>query len=136
MGVTQTRLSAIVKRVCHSFVCLLVFAGRIPTELGRLTALKELYLHNNQPIGGVTQTCFIAIGKGVYHSITRLSACFSGSIPTELGQLTALKELYLHNTQLTGETQLARLQLVNEFTTPSHVCLRASQVPPQPSLDS
>ena len=84
----------------------------------------------------MAQTRLIAIGKRVNHSITRLSARFSGPIPTELGQLTALKELYLHNTQLTGETQLARVQLVNEFTTPSHVCLRASQVPPQPSLDS
>jgi len=39
------------------------------------------------------------------HSLnpTHLSACFSGRIPTELGQLTALTKLTLYNNKLTGE---------------------------------
>jgi len=32
-----------------------------------------------------------------------LSVCFTGRIPTELGQLTALTELALTNNHLTGE---------------------------------
>ena len=53
----------------------------------------------------VTKTGLIAIGKRVYHSLnlTHLSACFSGRIPTELGQLTALEYLNLQNNQLKGE---------------------------------
>jgi len=37
------------------------------------------------------------------HSLTRLSEWFSGRIPTELGQLTALAWLDLDDNQLTGE---------------------------------
>jgi len=52
----------------------------------------------------VTKTGLIAIGKRVYHSvaITPLSACFTGRIPTDLGHLTALKELVLSYNELTG----------------------------------
>jgi len=51
-----------------------------------------------------TKPRLIAIGKRVYHSLTLTClACFSGRIPTELGQLTALIELDLHRNQLTGE---------------------------------
>ena len=53
----------------------------------------------------MTKTRLIAIDKRVYHSITltNVSACFSGRIPTELGQLTALTGLDLGRNELTGE---------------------------------
>ena len=52
---------------------------------------------------GVTKTRLIAIGKRVYHSLIRLIVCFTGRIPTELGLLTALTQLYLLDNKLTGE---------------------------------
>jgi len=51
--------------------------------------------------------------------MTHLSACFTGRIPTELGQLTALTHLWLHRNQLTGacdQSSIACMQLVDEFT--------------------
>ena len=51
-------------------------AGDIPTELGNLSNLERLYLHDNQ---------------------------LTGEIPTELGSLSNLERLYLHDNQLTGE---------------------------------
>ena len=107
MGATKTHLIAIGKRVYHSHtlthlsVC---FAGRIPTELGQLAALTQLHLQNNELTGECNQTCLQLVWhKRVDHSITHLSACFTGRIPTELGQLTALTELFLHTNELTGE---------------------------------
>ena len=50
--------------------------GEIPTELGSLANLQELYLRNNQ---------------------------LTGEIPTELGSLANLEWLVLYNNQLTGE---------------------------------
>ena len=50
--------------------------GDIPTELGNLSNLERLYLHDNQ---------------------------LTGEIPTELGSLSNLERLYLHDNQLTGE---------------------------------
>jgi Leucine-rich repeat (LRR) protein len=58
--------------------------GSIPTELGKLTNLRELNLSDNQ---------------------------LTGSIPTELGKLTNLRELRLSRNQLTGSipTELGNL---------------------------
>ena len=50
--------------------------GEIPAELGNLTTLQHLDLHNNHHL--------------------------SGEIPAELGNLTTLEALYLHNNQLSG----------------------------------
>jgi len=49
--------------------------GTLPTEIGNLTALTELYLSGNQ---------------------------LSGDIPTEIGQLARLERLYLSGNQLSG----------------------------------
>ncbi len=48
----------------------------LPSELGKLSRLFWLYLHNNQ---------------------------LSGSIPAELGRLTSLTRLWLHRNQLSGD---------------------------------
>jgi len=72
--------------------------GNLPPEIGNLTALTKLFLHNNQ---------------------------LSGNIPPELGNLTNLEELHLHSNEFTGEipdelgnlTQLTYLGLGrNELT--------------------
>ena len=79
------------------------FAGTIPTELGRCTAMKNLILHSN----GLTGTHFRAqIARRVYEFTAE---CFvpgnalAGAIPTEIGQLAQLKNLGLDQNQLTGE---------------------------------
>ena len=70
-----------------------------------MTALTELWLRYNW-LKGETKSRLIAIGKRVYHSlahsIVRLLVV-AGRIPTELGRLTALTELYLSKNFLTGE---------------------------------
>ena len=111
MRLTKTGLIAIGKRVYHSVAITHLsacFTGRIPTDLGQLTALTQLGLEYNQLTGACDQSsiaCMQLIGKRVYHSLTRThcSACFTGRIPTELGQLTTLKRFSLSGNQLTGE---------------------------------
>jgi len=78
--------------------------GRVPTELGQLTALARLDLSHNNLTGECNQ---ISLDCNRYtrlppnHSRVLL-ACFSGRIPTELGQLTALTRLDLSLNNLTG----------------------------------
>ena len=80
--------------------------GSIPSEIGKLTNLRHLYLYNNQ---------------------------LTGSIPSEIGKLTNLRHLYLDNNQLTGPIpseignlkNLTRLYLKNnQFTgvIPEGIC--------------
>ena len=110
MGVTKSRLIAIGKRVYHSPAITRsssCFTGRIPAELGQLTALTRLDLHWNQLTGGCDYGKKLAslqmVNESTTRSVTHLSAWFSGRIPTELGQLTALTLFLLNNNLLTGE---------------------------------
>ena len=113
MSVTKTRWIAIGKRVdhtpYHSITHLSArFSGRIPTELGHLTALIELDLRANQLTGERVppykpRLTVVKNGQRVYHSTAHSSAGFAGRIPTEFGQLTELIHLSLNNNQLTGE---------------------------------
>ena len=70
--------------------------GPIPPELGRLTNLERLQLHENglsgpipPELGQLANLIFLSL------SINELS----GPIPPELGQLTILKRLWLHGNQ-------------------------------------
>ena len=73
--------------------------GSIPTQLGNLTALTHLYLFNNQLTGSIpTQLENLTALTHLYLSDNQLT----GSIPTQLENLTALRWLYLNNNQLTG----------------------------------
>jgi len=111
--VTKTRSIATGSRVYHSLTHLSTcFSGRLPTELGQLTALKQLNLYNNELTGECNQTCLNAIGNRVYHSVTHLFAWFSGRIPTELGQLAALAHLQLDNNKLTGACDYYKTRLI------------------------
>ena len=113
MRVTKTGLIAIGKRVYHSLAITHLsacFTGRIPTELGQLTALTQLDLENNELAGACDQSsiaCMQLVDESIViplsHSLTCVLTSFSGHIPTELVQLTALTELWLNNNQLTGE---------------------------------
>ena len=74
--------------------------GEIPSELGDLANLEELYLWGNQLTGEIPAEL------GSLANLTGLSLSgneLTGEIPSELGDLANLKELYLQGNQLTGE---------------------------------
>jgi hypothetical protein len=69
----------------------------IPSEIGHLTALQQLYLNNNQLSGSIlSEIGHVTALQQLYLSNIQLS----GSIPSEIGHLTALQQLYLNNNQL------------------------------------
>ena len=78
----------------------LQLTGEIPKEIGKLTNLKWLSLHNNQLTGEIPKE----IGKLTNLQQLELSSnSLTGEIPKEIGKLTNLRRLNLYNNQLTGE---------------------------------
>ena len=111
--------------------------GSIPSEIGNLTNLTELYLFNNQLTGSIPPE----IGN-----LTNLTSLWSesnqltGSIPPEIGNVTNLEVLYLHQNQLTGFipqeigdlTNLTELDLSNNQLTgpiPDEICNQGDSSP-------
>lgn len=73
--------------------------GKLPLEIGLLSAAKEIFLAQN-PLRGVIPAEFGNI-NGL--EMLSLSNCqFEGIIPAELGQLSNLTTLYLYNNFLSG----------------------------------
>jgi Leucine-rich repeat (LRR) protein len=97
-----------------------VRTGRLPKELGKLVNLAHLDLSRTMtPRRRVSAVAFyqnigsskrLTVGNRA-RSLTDL--CLSGTIPKELGKLTNLKELYLHQNQLTGSLPKELGSLVN-----------------------
>ncbi|CAM9695974.1 unnamed protein product, partial [Scytosiphon promiscuus] len=74
--------------------------GRIPAELGELSALEQLHLTNNELYGGIPPE----LGKLANLKDLRLYCnCLTGSIPPQLGNLHALKKLVLYSNRLSGQ---------------------------------
>ena len=71
-------------------------AGSIPSELGQLTNLQELWLDDNQ-LAGACNFAFV----GPHLHPLRFFA-HTGAIPSELGNLAKLTVLDLRKNQLTG----------------------------------
>jgi len=74
-------------------------SGSIPLELGNLSNAQDIILSNNQLTGS------IPIELGSLSSVTRFRLNLNqltGSIPVELGNLSTLTELSLYSNQLTG----------------------------------
>ena len=74
-------------------------SGSIPSELGRLSELRALYLHGNTLSGSIPPQL------GNLSKLVALGLAdndLSGNIPSELGNLSALTHLWLFNNQLTG----------------------------------
>ena len=84
--------------------------GEIPAELGNLTNLQSLYLSENQLTGEIpAELGNLANLLGLDLGGNQLT----GGIPTELGSLANLQELYLYNNQLTGEIPAVLGNLTN-----------------------
>ena len=97
-------------------------SGEIPSEIGNLINLAQLFLQDNQltgeippSIGNLTNLIFLNLDENQ----------LTGEIPSSIGDLTNLSELILDNNQLTGEippsignlTNLTYLQLMNNQLT-------------------
>ena len=84
--------------------------GKIPVELGQLTALTKLDLDQNQLTGTIPTEL------GQLSALTKLDLYnnqLTGTIPSQLGLLTALTLLELHENQLTGTIPVVLTQLTN-----------------------
>ena len=97
----------------------LTVTGAMPAEVGQLTSLKELYLHNNlltsvpAEIGQLTSLVVLNL---INNKLT--------SLPTEIGQLRVLKLLWLNGNKLTSVpaeigqlTSLVKLSLSDNYLT-------------------
>ena len=89
--------------------------GEIPPELGNFANLDELYLWGNELTGE------IPVELGTLANLTSLSLSqnqLTGAIPTELGSLANLEELYLWGNELTGmiPTELGSLANLGELS--------------------
>ena len=93
-------------------------AGPIPTEIGRLTAMQNLWLEENQLSG----TPLIAhICRLVKKSVPLDANAYflrTGPIPSEIGLLTAMEYFLARDNKLSGMcASPIELEVVNECTT-------------------
>ena len=97
-------------RVTHLALSQNQLSGEIPTELGSLANLEELYLWGNQLTGEIpAELGDLANLEELYLSDNQLS----GEIPTELGGLANLEALDLWDNQLSGEIPSELRNLAN-----------------------
>lgn len=86
-------------RVTEIFLSYRGLTGAIPKELGQLTSLMYIQLHNNKLTGPIPKE----LGQLSNLILLQLhNNELTGSIPKELGQLTNLTRLHLQNNQLSG----------------------------------
>ncbi|CAN0568374.1 unnamed protein product, partial [Ectocarpus sp. 12 AP-2014] len=85
-----------------------LLAGPIPPELGDLRELRELWLYNNKLTVKLTifasrfnKLLALILGES-RRCLLRSTRWLAGPIPSELGHLSALEELYLQHNQLSG----------------------------------
>ena len=101
-------------------------SGEIPSELGGLSNLEELYLNDNQLSGEIPSTL------GSLSSLIELylnDNLLSGEIPSELGNLTNLTKLQLWDNELSGEIPAALGSLDNLVVVGLHGNQLSGEIP-------
>src|SRR6266536_2508277 len=84
--------------------------GKIPSSIGNLVNLYNLYLNNNQLSGSIPSSLGNLVNLyDLYLSYNQLN----GSIPSSVGNLVNLKNLYLHFNQLSGSIPSSLGNLAN-----------------------
>ncbi|CAN0216451.1 unnamed protein product [Ectocarpus sp. 4 AP-2014] len=74
-------------------------AGRIPSEMGTLSTLEELVLHDNMLTGAIP----IELSKlSMLRVLLLHNNSLAGYIPPDIGALSSLQVVHLQNNQLTG----------------------------------
>lgn len=89
-----------------------LLSGSVPSDLGKCTQLRNVYLQNNQFIGSIP-SFFSSLPN-----LIRLNLAFnrfSGPIPSSLNNLTRLGTLYLQNNSLTGSIPPLKLPTLRQF---------------------
>jgi Leucine-rich repeat (LRR) protein len=91
--------------------------GKIPTEIGQLVNLNTLSLDHNKLTGKIPTEIVQLVNL---NDLSLNDNKLTGKIPTEIGQLVNLNQLYLHNNQLTGKIpteigQLVKLNLLSLY---------------------
>ena len=91
----------------------LAHAGTLPTEIGRLDSLRVLQVHRNSLSGTLPSTL------GVLTGLTDLwlgANAFSGTLPTELARLSQMVEMQVHKNSISGflPATLAVLPLLSQ----------------------
>ena len=119
-----------------------MFVGNIPTEIGALTKLTYLNFYNNDLSGNICTTLYHnPIQKShwtiVPESRTKIPlndpsqhtnlVIFEGNIPAQIGQLTALTELYLFQNQLSGK--LHSWKNINRPVTNTNLVIFVGNIP-------
>ena len=77
-------------------------AGPIPTEIGQLTSLAELKLYDNGFSGSCVHSCYVIDTSCPLNIDLGVSSYYAGRIPTEIGKLAAITDLWLESNRLDG----------------------------------
>ena len=102
------------KRVTGLYLYNRNLTGKLPPQLGGLSALEHLWLHNNRLSGEIPPALGQLVGlKELLLGGNRLT----GSIPSKLGNLSSLEYLSLSKNQLTGQlpAELSHLSSLREL---------------------
>ena len=88
--------------------------GSLPTELGSLTALKDIRLNSNSLTGPIPAELGDLTALTI---LNLLGNSLTGAVPEELGSLSALRILWLHENDLTGSVPatLGNLTALNDL---------------------
>ena len=92
------------------------FVGTLPTELGRLTALESLFVHESPGLSGTLPT---ELGRctALLHGASFAKTRISGTLPTQLGRATRLRQLWLNKAHFSGSlpSHLGRMASLNQL---------------------